>query len=301
MKRALKWLGYIVGGLVVVILLAIGTVYAITSSRMAKNYSTEVETVAVPTDPVSIERGRHLATAVAKCQECHGDDMAGTSMIDAAIFAKLTSTNLTSGKGGIGGSYADADYVRAIRYGVGRNGKPLIFMPSEAFYHFNDEDLGAIIAYLKSLPPADLPVTPAKQIGPIARMVYLTGGFPLIPAELVPRDKPRPADVPAGVSVEYGEYLARTGGCTSCHGQDLGGGNAIEGVKVPNLTPSGDVGKWTEEDFFKSIRLGTRPDGRVLSAVMPWPRMKELTDDELRAMWMYIRSRPPKAVRKTER
>jgi len=69
-------------------------------------------------------------------------------------------------------------------------------------------------------------------------------------------------------------------------------------VKVPNLTASGEAGKWMEEDFFKAIRTGTRPDGRVLSAAMPWPRMKELTDDELRAMWMYIRSLPPKVIGK---
>lgn len=98
------------------------------------------------------------------------------------------------------------------------------------------------------------------------------------------------------MTAEYGGYLAGTGGCTSCHGQDLGGGGAIEGVKVPNLTPSGDIGKWSEADFFKVIRTGTRPDGRVLSAVMPWPHMRGLTDDEMRAMWMYIRSRPPKII-----
>ncbi|MEO5580113.1 MAG: c-type cytochrome [Gemmatimonadaceae bacterium] len=298
MKRALKWLGYIIGGCVALIVLAVGTVYAITSSRMGKTYPTAVETVAVPTDPASIARGRHLTLTTGKCQQCHGDNMAGTSMMDAAVFAKLTSANLTSGKGGIGGSYTDADFVRAIRYGVGRDGKPLIFMPAEAYYHFNDADLGAIIAYLKTLPPADIAITPMQQIGPIARIIYLIGSFPLIPAELVPRNKARPAPVAEGVTAEYGAYLAAAGGCTSCHGQDLGGGGAMEGVKVPNLTPSGDIGKWSEAEFFTTIRTGTRPDGRILSAVMPWARMKDLTDAEMRALWMYVQSRPAKAAAK---
>ncbi len=296
MKRALKWLGYIVGGLVAVILLAVGTVYAITSSRMGKSYPTAVETIAIPTDPVEIARGKHLTLTTGKCQNCHGDNMAGKVMMDAAVFAKLTSANLTSGKGGIGGSYTDADWVRGIRHGIGRDGKPLIFMPSEAYYHFNDADLGAVIGYLKTLQPADMTIAPAQQIGPIARMIYLFGDFPLIPAELIPRDKPRLAPVTAGVTAEYGEYLAAAGGCTSCHGQDLGGGGAIEGVKVPNLTSSGDMGKWSERDFFNVIRTGTRPDGRVLSAVMPWPYMRGLTDDEMRAIYMYIRSRPAKVL-----
>ncbi|MDQ3081185.1 MAG: c-type cytochrome [Gemmatimonadota bacterium] len=296
MKRALKWLGYIVGGLVAVILLAVGTVYAITSSRMGKSYPTAVETIAIPTDPVEIARGKHLTLTTGKCQNCHGDNMAGKVMMDAAVFAKLTSANLTSGKGGIGGSYTDADWVRGIRHGIGRDGKPLIFMPSEAYYHFNDADLGAVIGYLKTLQPADMTFAPAQQIGPIARMIYLFGDFPLIPAELIPRDKPRPAPVTAAVTAEYGGYLAAPGGCTTCHGQDLGGGGAIGGVKAPNLTSSGDMGKWSERDFFNVIRTGTRPDGRVLSAVMPWPYMRGLTDDEMRAIYMYIRSRPAKVL-----
>jgi len=297
MKRALKWVGYVFGALVVLILAAVGVLYGVTSGRMSRSYPTQVETLAIPSDAASIERGRHLASAVGKCSACHGDNLAGAFVFEAGIFARLTASNLTSGKGGIAGSYTDADYVRAIRYGVGRDGKPLLFMPAEAFYHFSDTDLASMIAYLKALPAADMTVRPVRQIGPIARMIYLTAGFPLIPAEIVPRGKPRPAAVAEGVTSEYGDYLSATGGCKACHGEDLGGGGAIEGVKVPNLTPSGEMGKWSEADFFKAIRSGTRPDGRVLSAVMPWPKMKDLTDDELRAMWMYIHSRPPKQVK----
>jgi len=292
MKRFLKWVGYIIGGFVLLILIAVGTVYAITSSRMSKTYPTEVETILVPTDPAGIERGRHLVSAVGKCAVCHGDNLAGKSVSDAAIFAKLNAPNLTSGKGGIGATYTDADWVRALRYGVRRDGKSLLFMPSEAFTHFSDADLGAMIAYLKTLPAADMTIEPARSIGPIARAVYLLAGFPLIPAEMIDRAQARPA-VAEGVTVEYGRYLSQTGGCTSCHGANLAGGGSIEGVKVPNLTPAGTTKSWNEADFIKAIRTGTRPDGRVLSAVMPWPHMKDLTDDELRAMWMYMRSVPP--------
>jgi cytochrome c553 len=292
MKRVLKVLGYLVGGLLALAVIGVGTIYAITSSRLGKTYPTEVETVAIPTDSASLERGRHLVQAVGKCTDCHGANLAGTRMMDAAIFMKLTSANLTAGKGGIGSTYTDADWVRSIRYGVNREGKPLIMMPSEAYTSFSDADLGAIIAYLKSVPPADAGAEPARAPGPIARSIYLFAGFPLIPAELIDRSKQR-THVASGVTVEYGKYLSETGGCTSCHLQTLAGGLKIDGVPSANLTPGGPLKSWTEEDFFKAIRTGTRPDGTKISEVMPWKGMATLTDDELRATWIYLRSVPP--------
>jgi len=213
-------------------------------------------------------------------------------MADDPVFARLWATNLTRGKGGVGASYTDADYARAIRYGVRSNGKPLIFMPAEAYYHFNDSDLGAIIAYLKSVPPVDQ-VTPRPSIGPIARTLSVLTPFPLLPARLINRDAPRPAPVAIGVTKEYGDYLLKAGGCTSCHNPNLSGGEAIQGVKVPNLTRAG-IGSWSEADFTKALRTGVRPDGRILSAVMPWPYTRYLTDEEIRAMWMYLQSLPPR-------
>jgi cytochrome c553 len=297
MKGVLKWLGYTVGVLVAMLLVGIGTVYAISSSRMSKTYAIKAETVEVPTDPASIARGKHIVEAVGKCQNCHGDDFAGKQVMDAGAFARLTSTNLTPGKGGIGGKFTDADYVRAIRHGIGKDGKSLLFMPAEAYYHFSDADLGAIIAYLKTLPAVDAAVPPARSVGPIGRMVYLTTSFPLLPATMVSHDAPRPALVPAGVTKEYGEYLSKSGACTACHGAALSGGDKIDGaVLAANLTPGGEVGKWTEADFTKALREGTRPNGTILSAVMPWPYTKNLTTDEIRAMWMYIHNVPAKQL-----
>lgn len=85
MKRFFKWVGYIVGGFIVLILIAVGTVWAITSSRISKTYPTKVPMVAVPTDSASIDKGRHLVTAVGKCQACHGDDLGGKMAMDEAI------------------------------------------------------------------------------------------------------------------------------------------------------------------------------------------------------------------------
>lgn len=296
MKRLLKWLGYVVGILVALLVVAVGVVYAVSSSKFSKSYPTAAESVTIPTDPASVARGKHLAEAIGKCQVCHGDDYAGKKVFDDPVFGRLTSRNLTSGEGGIGGTFTDADYVRAIRHGVGKDGKSLLFMPAEQFYYFNDADLGAMIAYLKTLPAVASPFPPKRSIGPVGRAVMLMTPMPLLSAPLVPQVAQRPADVPAGVTKEYGEYLAKTGSCTGCHGPSLSGGAKIEGVLALNLTPGGELGSWTEADFNKAIREGVRPDGRVLSAMMPWPYAKKMSDDEMRALWMYIRSLPAKKM-----
>ncbi len=296
MKTVLKWLGYVVGVIVVLAILAVGTVYALSAAKFRKTYPTKFEHIAVSTDPASLARGKHLVEAVGKCQLCHGDDLAGKKVLDDPMFAQLTSTNLTSGKGGIGAAYTDDDFVRAIRHGVGKDGKSLFFMPAEAFYNFNDADLAAMIAYIRTVPPVDSPVSPERKIGPVGRAVYLMTPFPLVPASIVPHDAPRPAPVPEGVTKEYGEYLTKAGGCTSCHGPSLSGGNKIENVLALNLTPGDEVGKWTEADFFRTIRTGVRPNGKILSAVMPWPYAKNMTDDEMHATWMYIHSLPARKL-----
>ncbi len=297
MKRALKWLGSIAAVLVVLILTGLGTVYALTITRMDREYPTSVESVRIPADAASVAGGKHLVEAIGKCQACHGDNYAGKVVLAGGGFAHLTSANLTSGKGGIGGTYTDADYIRAMRHGVGRNGKTLFFMPAEAYYHFNNTDLGQIIAYLKTLPPADESVPRDRSIGPIARAVSLLTPFPLLSAPLVPVGEARPADVPPGPTREYGEYLSKPGGCTSCHGASLSGGNKIDNVVIAaNLTPGGELGKWTEADFMKAIRTGVRPNGTVISAVMPWPYAKNMTDDETRALWLYIHGIPAKKL-----
>jgi mono/diheme cytochrome c family protein len=295
MKRVLKWVGYVVGVIVVLLIVAVSVVYALGSSRLNKSYPLAVEPVAVPADPASVARGKHLVEAVGKCQSCHGDDYSGKIMFDNPAFGSLASANLTSGKGGVGGTFSNDDYVRAIRHGIGKDGKSLMFMPAEAFTYFNDPDLGAIIAYLKSIPPAPSTVTAKRTAGPVARALGLLTTFPLYAASRVPAITQRPV-VPEGATKEYGEYLSKAGGCTSCHNSALSGGAKIEGVAALNLTPGGEVGSWTEADFTKALRTGVRPDGRILSAVMPWPYAKNMTDDEIRAMWLYIHTLPAKKL-----
>jgi mono/diheme cytochrome c family protein len=99
------------------------------------------------------------------------------------------------------------------------------------------------------------------------------------------------------VTPEYGHYLAITGGCTGCHGSGLSGG-AIPGVppdfpKARNISPTG-IGSWSDEDFFRALREGKRPDGSTINPFMPWNDTKLMTDDEIRALLAYLRTVPPR-------
>ena len=296
MTRPLRLIGLILAGIAAAAVVLIGVIYVVTNRRLEKVYTFNDPPLPIPTDSISIEKGRHFTTAIAKCAACHGDNFAGKISANNILLGHFYSANITRGKGGVGASYTDADYVRAIRHGVGRDGKPLIAMPTDAFYYINDEDLANTIAYLKTIPPVDA-VIPPKRVGPLSRALYLTTDFPLIAAEMVPTTGPRPPVVARGRTREYGDYLATTGACKSCHLQDLSGGVPIEkNVLSANLTPTG-IGKWSEADFTKSLRGGIRPDGRVLSAVMPWPYTRFMTDDEVHALWLYVRSVPPRNAR----
>jgi cytochrome c553 len=296
MRRVLRWVGFLVGGLVAVIAVGLASVYAVTSSRMSREYEVTPAPVSIPTDSASVQRGKHLAIAVSQCANCHGDNLAGKVFVDNPVMGRIYSANLTRGKGGIGSGYSDADYVRAIRHGLNRENRPLAAMPVDAFYPMNDEDLANVIAYVKTIPAVDA-VVPGKRVGPLARVLYLATDFPLIPAEDLPRDDRRPVPVPRGVTREYGDYLATIGGCKSCHLPDLSGGVPVgPNVLSANLTPTG-IGRWTETDFRRAMREGITPDRRGLSVIMPWPYMRHMTDDELGALWLYLRSVPPKNAR----
>jgi mono/diheme cytochrome c family protein len=101
---------------------------------------------------------------------------------------------------------------------------------------------------------------------------------------------------PRGVSAEYGQYLVNTNDCRICHGPDLNGGPfpdpTIKKIS-PNLTPGGELGFWKEGEFINTIRTGTTPGAYQLDPkLMPWKDYRNLSDEELKAIWRYLQSLP---------
>ena len=292
---ALKIVGGLVLAVVALVVVAAVAVFVTSNSRLGRSYSVAVEPLNVPDDPAAVERGKYLVAAVTKCADCHGDTLGGQVMFDAPP-GRIVASNLTRGQGGIGSQYQDADWVRAIRHGVNAQGRALMIMPSEEFYYLGDDDLAAIIAYVKSVPPVDN-VPPQSEVRPLGRALFAAGQLPLLSAERIDHGAPPPPPPARAVDQAYGRYLAVVGGCVGCHQANLSGG-PIPGTPpdVPpaaNITPAG-IGNWSEEDFFKAMRTGTTPDGRTLNLFMPWPSIGQMTDDDLRALWLYLKSVPPR-------
>jgi len=285
---------YVIGGFILLLLIALGVVWAITSVRLAKRYDVAARPVTVPTDSAGIARGRHLAVAIGKCSACHGHDFGGQLLGENLIFGRLVASNLTSGQGGRASFYDDPTLARAIRHGINQDGKPLKVMPSEAFQYLSDDDAGALVAYIRSLPAVNREL-PSTRVGPLARVLWLVADFPLIPARLVDHQRVPPVSMPEAASAEYGKYLADVGGCTGCHGPGLSGGSMGEDKPASNLTPAG-IGTWTEADFVRALREGKRPVGADIDSIaMPWKLAGQMTDSEIHAVWLFLQSVPPKA------
>ena len=293
MKRVFKWIGIVLGSLIGLILVVAAVLYFIGNARLNKVYTVEPSNLTLPTDAASIEYGKHRAETL--CQGCHGGDLSGIEgWFNAPPLGSIDSANLTSGEGGIGSTFTTEDYVRAIRHGIDPEGKPIFMVAVPATAHLSDEDLGSIIAYLKTIPPVDHKVK-ERHFTPLAKILLAAGMLGKLPAESVSHEVHVTAPDP-GVSIAYGEYLVNTNDCKTCHGPDLNGGPfpdpTIKKIS-PNLTPGGEPGLWTEEQFISTIRTGTTPGGHKLDPdLMPWQNYRLFYDDELKSIFMYLQSLP---------
>lgn len=295
----MKTLGKILGGIILVGLMILATIFVFSTQTLNKHIEYSDASPPIPKDSASIARGRHLSRAISKCVDCHGDDLGGQVVFDALPMARVVAPNLTTGRGGIAGSRTDDDYLRAIRHGIGVGGRPLVLMPARNYWHMGDADVGSLVAYLRTLPPVDRDLPPT-QFGLIGRVLLLKGDLDgMFEARQIDHLARRSAPPAADTTADYGRYLAEIGGCTGCHGPTLSGG-AIPGMPpeakpAANITPEG-IGGWTEQDFFKAVREGVRPNGTALdSTQMPVRLTREMTDLETKAIYLYLRTVPPKA------
>ena len=291
-RKILKWIGIVLGSLIGLLVLAFVVLYSIGSAKWNKlhgNYDVPVETVPIPTDQASIARGEHIAT-IHMCGYSHTETLSGQSETVPGLIT-LTFPNLTGGGGGVSATNTDEAWVRAIRYGVGHDGRGLVIMPARFFYYLSDEDLGALIAYLKTLPPVDNELPPLN-LGPLGRVMLAFGEAPFTGPDiiLIDHSSPRPVAPQPGITKEYGQYL--THDCIRCHGENLNGQTMEREGLVPNLTPGGETAFWSEEEFMTILRTGVTPGGHQLNDYMPWKYVGQMTDDELRAVWLYLQSLP---------
>jgi mono/diheme cytochrome c family protein len=287
LKKILKWTGFALTGLVLLMLIAYAVVHFQMESRIHKVYSVKLQSLSIPTDSTTYALGEHVAD-IRGCNGCHGSDYGGGMgfITEDTPLGVLYASNITSGKGGV--EYKDQDWIRALRHGLGNDNKPLWFMPSHEVYRISNREMAALIAYLKQQAPVDRTV-PSKSIKPLGRILSFLGQFPLLPAEQIDHTYQYKDDVKLTVDAKYGEYLAVS--CMGCHGPKLKGGPAHGPAEpaIPDISSSGNLGKWTADGFVNLFHTNRTPEGRELSKYMPVKDFK-YSDDELTAIYLYLRS-----------
>ncbi|MBK6814026.1 MAG: hypothetical protein IPG82_00915 [Saprospiraceae bacterium] len=293
MKKILKWTGIILGSLLLI--LAISAFYLKTKAENLANrtFDQKVEAIVIPTDSLSLVRGKLLSVG---CRECHGHDLAGKDLFNDPMIGYMSSPNITRAKGSATEHYSDIDYVRTFRHCLNPQGKALTVMPSESIGLLSDEDLGCLIAYLKTLDPIE------KTQGPtnftlMAKIMSGAGLFgDLYPYDIIDHNAVHHLkSPPKSIKAEYGAYMAGFHGCKTCHGTQLAGGISPDpsSPPVPNITPGGNVAKWTVNQFRESMRTGKTPENKTLDAkFMPWPGIGVHDDEELEALYNYLKSLP---------
>lgn len=277
MKLALK----ILLAIVLVLVLSAGGVILAGSRNLSREVPVPPHDMATSVgDPAE---GQRLATRYG-CAMCHGGDMAGTNFVEAMPMADLPAPNLT------GGRLTAEQIERAVRHGIGSDGRPLMIMPSAAFSGMGDDELVHITTYIQSIPALDRELIP-RRVGPIGRVAAAMAADDLVTAVAIDHDAPHPATAPVG----DGAYL--TSMCRFCHGEDLGGQmfTAEAPVWAVNLTPhETGIAGWDMARFDAAVREGvSRERGELDPDHMPWTAFAAFTDAELQTVWEYLSSLPP--------
>ncbi|MCA9875577.1 MAG: cytochrome c [Anaerolineales bacterium] len=299
-SRWLKWMGALLSGLLTLVSAAL-LILALTGFyKLNQHFDNPITEVSITASPQQIARGAQLANI---CVSCHtpGSQMPLSGSNFAAKFdfpplGALYAPNLTP-SGNIA-DWTDGEVIRAIREGVDRNGRSLLIMPSANFRHMSDEDVQALVAYLRSQPAAGEP-TPDTQFNLLGAIFMNLADF------RVAQPPVGHVAAPSAETSAYGKYMVDVIGCRDCHGDQLQGKLASGQPGPPpgpNLTQL--MPQWTEEEFMTFFNTGTLPGGGTVPILtlksgfteskMPWEMVRAAsTDAELKAMFTYLHTLSP--------
>ncbi len=303
-KKILKWTGIVLLSLIVVIAVTV-------AMRQNIKYDRPYPAITSTNDPAVILKGKNIVFGAAHCADCHGSanpdsmfalgkEVALTGGHEFSLpIGKIYTKNITpDDETGIG-KYTDAEIARSLRYGVHPDGTMLYdFMP---FHNMSDEDLVAVISYLRAQKPVRNEV-PDHKLNVLGKIVKAFLGKPAGPdgevAQSVKRD----------TTAVYGKYIAdNVANCKGCHternmmtgaftGVPYAGGMKMEDLVTPNLTPdsSSRIFGWSSKMFIERFRMGKlNPKSH-----MPWNSFKRMSDDELKAIYNYLQSLKPAKTKK---
>jgi mono/diheme cytochrome c family protein len=264
--------------------------------------------------PARLQRGEYLVRSVTGCLFCHSEidtsvrglpvkaGLAGSGRtITSEDMPWLTAANLTPDRDTGAGTWTDDMLARSIREGIGHDDRALLpFMPYANYRHMSDEDLASVVTYIRSLAPVRRELPPTAIPFPVSRLIF---------SAPVPLEEPVP-EPDLSTPEKRGGYLVTLGSCGDCHtprddkgqylpGMVLAGGNILEfkdarpGRAASNLTPSPNgIPYYTEDLFVEAMRTGRVRD-REISDVMPWGHYRDMTDEDLKAIFAYLATVAP--------
>jgi mono/diheme cytochrome c family protein len=253
------------------------------------------------------ERGRYLSEGILQCLDCHSERDAAIDGWPAKpgrkgagqVFASgLVAPNITPDAAAGAGGWSDDHLARAIREGISHDGRSLLpVMPYAYYRQMSDEDLASVVVYIRSIPPVRN-VLPRNQ--------------PQSQDNLLPEQRPRPIThpVPApdlSTAIKRGAYFVRLGACDTCHtprkgqrplpGLDFAGGMIMkhfdQEAASSNITPApSGISYYTNDMFIEVMRTGYL-GARKIVPIMPWECFRHITDEDLNAMFEYLKTLPP--------
>lgn len=304
LRKVLKWTG------IVLFFIIAGATLTI-ALRQHLTYDAPYPNIKASTDSTVIDKGRHIVLGPGHCVDCHsplrnidsvlalGEEPALTGGIEFNLpFGRFYTRNLTPDSTTGIGAMTDGEIARVLRYGVKKNGEAVLpFMP---FQNMSDEDLVAIVSYLRSLKPVKKEI-PNHDYNLMGRAINAFLIKPSGPTE------PIVASIKKDTTVAFGKHLVMAvANCNECHtkrdaigayiGEPMAGGIEFEEegkptLVTPNLTPhpSSRIYGWSQEDFIKRFRMG-----KVIPySHMPWESYRRMTDEELKAIYKYLKTLKP--------
>lgn len=294
MNRTRRFLGYGLGGLIVLILVAVAVIYAWSGAIMQRHYNAAPQPlVAAPAQLVA--QGYRLAR-LHGCLSCHGEGLTGKAVFEAYPVGDIIAPNLTK----LAQQRTDQELTVAIRQGIAPDGRGLLVMPSAVASRMRPEETAALIAWLRSLPVNDGVEKPFK-LRLVGRLMLILGDFRRQPEAVKEYRNSMPPDL--GPRYAKGRQLAGAI-CAECHGPDVGGGPTPMADQNPsfgrtyNLPPNLDiVGAYDLQQFRTLMRTGVSPSGKDLGMMASVAKrdLSHFTDEEIEALHGYLVARARQA------
>jgi mono/diheme cytochrome c family protein len=284
MAKLLRGAGTALGVLLLVVILALAYVWIASSMRLNARVEPRPERLVTPTGAELADGPRQLR--ILGCVSCHGEGLRGKLFFDEPNVAQLYAPNLTL----VAAQADDQQLARAIRQGVGHDGRSLFAMPSSQYARLTDTEVSSLISAIRVQPRGGEQMPPVR-VGLLGRVGIISGKFKPQPVLVEDYSQNMPADL--GPKFARGRHLAMTN-CAECHGSSFGGGEPKPGLKAPDLSI---VGAYDLPAFTRLMRTGVPASGRTLELMDDVARtdFSHLNDEEIAAIHSYLVERAQRA------